>query len=362
VSMELAGLSLAQAEQIRKALGHKRPLKPLKAHMAEFYAGCRARGVERQVIDKVWDMILSFAGYSFCKPHSASYAMVSFRSAWLRAHFPAEFIAAVISNQGGYYHTFAYVSEARRMGLTVLPVDVNASAREYNGVAREVRMGLMQIKGLHAEAVRALLEARDRGGAFTSFEDLRRRVKLDPTDAERLVKAGACDSISRGRPRAELLWELYLDEAAPRATGTDDLFALPEVAAPRAEPYDRETMLRHEIETLGFLVTEHPLTPYREVARRRGAIEGKDLDRHAGRRVTLLGWHVTGKLVHDKNERLMEFIGFEDTTALYDATFFPGAYDRYCHLLAGGGPFLLTGQVEEDFGVCALTVERVERV
>lgn len=362
VSMELAGLSLAQAEQIRKALGHKRPLKPLKAHMADFYAGCRARGVERQVIDKVWDMILSFAGYSFCKPHSASYAMVSFRSAWLRAHFPAEFIAAVISNQGGYYDTFAYVSEARRMGITVLPVDVNASVREYAGVAREVRMGLMQIKGLHAEAVRALLEARDRGGAFVSFEDLRRRAKLNPSDAERLVKAGACDSVAHGRPRAELLWELYMEEAAPRATGTDDLFALPAVAAPRAEPYDRETMLRHEIETLGFLVSEHPLTPYREVARRRGAIEGKDLDRHAGRRVTMLGWHVTGKLVHDKNERLMEFIGFEDTTALYDATFFADAYDRYCHLLAGGGPFLLTGKVEEDFGVCALTVEHVERV
>src|SRR5258708_202483 len=175
------------------------------------------------------------------------------------------------------------------MGLTVLPVDVNASAREYTGVGSEVRMGLMQIKGLHADAVRALLEARERGGAFMSFEDLRQRVKLDPSDAERLVKAGACDSIARVRPRAELLWELYLEEAAPRATGTEDLFALPAVAAPRAEPYDRDTMLRHEIETLGFLVSEHPLTPYREVARRRGAIEGRDLDRHAGRRVTLLG-------------------------------------------------------------------------
>jgi error-prone DNA polymerase len=121
-------------------------------------------------------------------------------------------------------------------------------------------------------------------------------------------------------------------------------------------------MLRHEIETLGFLVSEHPLGPYRELARRRGAIEAKNLDRHAGRRVTLLGWHVTGKLVHDKHERLMEFIGFEDTTALYDATFFPDAYDRYCHLLAGGGPFLVTGRVEQEFGVCAVTVERLERV
>jgi error-prone DNA polymerase len=366
VSMELAGLSLAQAEQIRKALGHKRPLKPLKAHMADFYAGASARGVAREVIDRVWDMILSFAGYSFCKPHSASYALVSFRSGWLRAHFPAEFIAAVISNQGGYYDTFAYVSEARRMGLTVLPPDVNANAREYTGIGNEVRMGLMQIKGLRAEAVSALLEARARGGPFASFDELRRRAALHPSDAERLVKAGACDSIARGRPRAELLWELYLEQAAgPRARGpgsNGDLFAPPAIAAPRAERYDRETLLRHEIETLGFLVSEHPLAPYARAARRRGAIEAKDLDRHAGRRVTVLGWHVTSKLVHAKDERLMEFVGFEDTTALYDATFFPDAYDRFCHLLAGGGPFLLTGRVEEDFGVCALTVERVERL
>jgi error-prone DNA polymerase len=101
VSMELSGLTLAQAEGLRKALSQKRPVKPLRAYQAEFYAGARDRGVTRETIDKVWDMILSFAGYSFCKPHSASYAMVSFRSGWLRAHYPAEFMAAVISNQGG---------------------------------------------------------------------------------------------------------------------------------------------------------------------------------------------------------------------------------------------------------------------
>jgi error-prone DNA polymerase len=123
VAMELAGLSLAQAEGMRKALGQKRPLKPLREYMKEFYAGAASRGVTPEVIEKVWHMILSFSGYSFCKPHSASYALVSFRSGWLRAHHPAEFMAAVISNQGGYYDTFAYISESRRMGLAVRPPD-----------------------------------------------------------------------------------------------------------------------------------------------------------------------------------------------------------------------------------------------
>ena len=362
VAMELAGLSLAHAEGMRKALGHKRPVKPLKAYMGEFYDGASARGVSREVIDQVWLMILSFVGYSFCKPHSASYALVSFRSGWLRAHYPAEFMAAVISNQGGYYDTFAYVSEAKRMGLGVLPPDVNASAREYTGRGREMRVGLMQVKGLHAEAVRALLDERSRGGAFVSFAELRRRAGLHASDAELMVKSGACDSIAQGRTRAQLLWELYLDEAASRAMGTGDLFAPPPVAVPRAPAYDRRTMLRHEIETLGFVLSGHPLEPCERAVRGRGVIQAKDLERHAGRRVTLLGWHVSSKKVHTKREEPMEFVAFEDTTALYDATFFPDAYNRFCHLLGPATPFLLTGKVEEHYGVCSLTVERLERL
>ncbi len=362
VAMELAGLSLAQAEGMRKALGQKRPVKPLREYMKEFYAGARERHVAPEVIDKVWHMILSFAGYSFCKPHSASYALVSFRSGWLRAHHPAEFMAAVISNQGGYYDTFAYISESRRMGLTVDPPDVNVSAREYRGRGRDVRVGLMQVKGLHGDAMDALVAERAGGGPFTSFADLRGRTGLHPSDAELLVKSGACDSIARGRTRAELLWQLHLDMAPPRANATLDLFAPSPIAAPRAGAYDRETMLRHEVETLGFLLSAHPLEPYEQAMRGRGVIAAKDLDRHVGRRVSVLGWHVTSKLVHAKDERLMEFIGFEDTTALYDATFFPDAYERFCHLLAPHRPFLLTGRVEEDFGVSTLTVEKLERL
>ncbi|MGH7680595.1 MAG: DNA polymerase III subunit alpha, partial [Candidatus Eiseniibacteriota bacterium] len=376
VTMELAGLTLAQAEGLRKALSQKRPIKPLRAYQAEFYEGARVRGVTRETIDKVWDMILSFAGYSFCKPHSASYAMVSFRSGWLRAHYPAEFMAAVISNQGGYYSTFAYVSESKRMGLSVLPPDVNASDRPYMGKAREIRVGLMQLKGLHAETLDTLLAERVRGGAFQSFADLRARVALRPSDAELLVKSGALDSIAGSRTRPELLWELYLDDrASPRNDRNSkhgandvrsgvalDLFAPPRIDAPDAPAYDRATLQRHEVETLGFLLSAHPLEPYERAMRGRGVIAARDLDRHAGRRVTVLGWHVNSKLVLTKDQEPMEFIAFEDTTAIYDVTLFPDAYRRFCHLLTNTRPFLLTGLVEEDFGVCTLTVDTLERL
>jgi error-prone DNA polymerase len=360
VSMELSGLTLAQAEGLRKALSQKRPVKPLRAYQAEFYNGARARGVPRDTIDKVWDMILSFAGYSFCKPHSASYAMVSFRSGWLRAHYPAEFMAAVISNQGGYYSTFAYVSEAKRMGLAVRPPDVNESDRPYKGKGREIRVGLMQLKGLHAETVEAILAERARAGAFRSFADLRARVALRPSDAELLVKAGALDSIAAGRTRPELLWELYLDGL--RVPVAPDLFAPQSAVAPSAPAYDRATVHRHEVETLGFLLSAQPLEPYARAMRGRGVIAARDLDRHAGHRVSVLGWHVNSKLVLTKDKEPMEFIAFEDTTAIYDVTLFPDAYRRFCHLLTSMRPFLLTGLVEEDFGVCTLTVDTVERL
>jgi error-prone DNA polymerase len=141
-----------------------------------------------------------------------------------------------------------------------------------------------------------------------------------------------------------------------------DLFPAVAVAAPEAPAYDRATMLRHEVETLGFLLSAHPLEPYERAMRGRGVISARELDANAGRRVRVLGWHVSTKPVTTKNDEPMQFTCFEDTTALYDATFFPRAYERFCHLLASARPFLLTGRVEQEDGVCTLNVEVVERL
>jgi DNA polymerase III alpha subunit len=120
------------------------------------------------VIDDVWSMILSFSGYSFCKGHSASYIQVALQSGYLRAHYPAEFIAGVLSNEGGYYAPFAYIAEARRMGLAILPPDVNASAVRYTGRDRSLRIGLMALKGLSASGLATLTVERERGAGPTA--------------------------------------------------------------------------------------------------------------------------------------------------------------------------------------------------
>ena len=152
-----AGMPLATADGLRKSLSKKRPAKQLAGYAEEFFAGALALGRDPEIIKKVWQMIMSFAGYSFCKGHSASYIQVAQHSCYLRAHYPAEFMAAVLGNGGGFYHPFAYVAEAMRMGLTVHPPDVNASDFRCTGWGSEVRIGLQFVKGLSAEGAERML-------------------------------------------------------------------------------------------------------------------------------------------------------------------------------------------------------------
>jgi error-prone DNA polymerase len=361
IAMAMAGFSPVDADLLRKILSKKRTGTKLEDYRGRFCEGAGRRGVSQAVADEVWEMILSFAGYSFCKPHSASYALVSFKSAWLRAHHPAEFIAAVLTNQGGYYSPFAYVSEARRMGLQVLLPDVNQSRREYAGKDGQVRVGLMQVKGLHDAAVERITAERARR-PFASLDDFLWRADIDPSDTRVLIKSGAMDSIANGATRPEMIWKslAWHQSRAARGGATGSLFGdLAPASTPGVPQYNPRTILQHELETLDFLISRHPLDLYREELTRLRHIRAADLAKHVGRRVTTVGWWVSGKVVTTKVGDPMEFISFEDTTALYETTFFPETYTRFCHMLNRSRPYVLSGLVEEDFGVPTLTVSSV---
>jgi error-prone DNA polymerase len=279
-------------------------------------------------------------------------------------------MAAVISNQGGYYSTFAYISECRRMGLEVLPPDVNESAIPYSGISRRVRVGLMQVRGLPVEAMEAIALAREASGPFRSLEDFTGRVAIDPSHVRLLIKAGAFDSIASGRSRPELMWRWVRWDAergvkASRGGPVTRQAGLFEQgvaigqrgrAEPAAPAYDADTVLRHEVETLGFLISRHPLTLYGKRLERLKHVAASDLHGHVGRAVTTIGWLVTGKVVSTKDDEPMEFVSFEDTTAIYETTLFPEAYRRFCHMLSYTRPYVLRGRVEEDFGAITLTV------
>jgi error-prone DNA polymerase len=361
IAMAMAGFNASDADLLRKILSKKRTSKKLQDYREMFYAGAAERGVSGKTIDEVWEMILSFSGYSFCKPHSASFAMVSYKSCYLRAHYPAEFMAAVLSNQGGYYSPFAYISEARRMGLKILLPDVNESRAEYWGKNKTMRVGLMQLKDLHETALQAIVEERKRKH-FLSVEDFLCRTNIDVADLKILIKAGALDSISGGATRPEMIWTaLAWNEARlVRRPVARSLFQnLPAIVPPRVPQYSARTVLQHELETLDFLISRHPLSLYAEPLSKLKFVRGADLSRHVGKRVTTIGWWVTGKVVTTKKDEPMEFISFEDTSALYETTFFPEAYARFCHILNRSRPYVLAGLVEEEFGVATLTVDSV---
>jgi error-prone DNA polymerase len=361
IAMAMAGFNASDADLLRKIISKKRAGRRLQDCRERFCAGAAGRGVSREIAAEVWDMIMSFSGYSFCKPHSASYALVSYKSCWLRAHYPAEFMAAVLSNQGGYYSAFAYISEARRMGLRVLLPDVNESRREYWGRDGTIRVGLMQLKGLQETALQAIVGEREKG-PYASFEDFFRRVRLDPADVKILVKSGACDGISGGMTRPEMIWSALAQHEmhTTRHPAIRTLFEDVEpVEPPKVPRYDARTILEHELETLGFLISRHPLSLYATQLAKLKFVKGRDLHKCVGQRVTTVGWWVTGKVIATSGDEPMEFICFEDTSALYETTFFPKTYARFCHMMRRSRPYVLTGIVDEDFGAVSLTVDSI---
>ena len=355
VAVALAGFSHVQADGLRKVMSKKNKALQLRDYKQRFWDGCRQRGVAEDDIDRVWRMMLSFDGYSFCKPHSASYARVSFQAAYLKCHHPAEFMAAVISNRGGYYSTFAYVSEAKRLGLTILPPDINDSGYGWRGEGEQLLVGLQSVSGLSAAFVDRLLAARLQG-RFADTADFWLRTRPADDEARALIHAGALDSLPPGSNRTALLWQWAVFLRLRETAKASSLFpaALPD--PPPLPPPDRLTMLRREYEVLGFLCADHPVTLIGPLPP--GLIKVARLGDHVGRRVRCAVWLLTGKLVSTRTGEAMEFLTFEDETGLIEATFFPQVYRRHAHLLQSGRAYILSGVVEQDYGAITLTVEK----
>ena len=385
VCTTFAGMSPATGDGLRKALSKKRPTKHLGAYAEEFFAGSRRLGRDPAAAQRVWEMIMSFAGYSFCKGHSCSYIQIAQHSCALRAHFPAEFMAAVLANGGGYYQPFAYVAEAMRMGLFVLPPDINTSQFRCAGQGREIRIGLQFIKGLSADGVERVLAARE-ARRFTSIFDLQSRTRIAPGDLRLLIKVGALDSIAQGWTRPMMLWlvdsagkrgggeaERQLHVGSPSGLGADVPASPPPrlpadwlddlpPAMPVLKEYSPERRRREEYETLGFITDAHPMQLHAEQLGRYRLCPSTELHRHVGRHVLAAGMLTAAKPVHAKSDEPMEFATFDDGHGLIEAVLFPEVYRERGHVLFDQGPFIFRGKVEEEFGAVTLSVTHLERL
>jgi error-prone DNA polymerase len=365
IAAEMAGMSLSEADGLRKCMSKKRNWERMEKYKHRFFRGAAANGVPDEVIAEVFRQIEFFAGYAFCKAHSASFALESFESMYWKAHHPAHFMAAVLSNQGGYYSSLEYTEEARRLGLEILLPCVNNGEIRFTGEGDAVRVGLMMVRGVRAELLESLVEAREEDGPFTSVGDLEQRCALRPERAEleALARCGALDGLGRSRP--ELLWLIGLLYSGPdrgRPADFDELAA----KLPPLDDYPRRKQMLLELDLLGLTVTAHPLELFSErlarVAQRRPVVRSADLEQMNGETAYCFGWKVTTKRTRtEKKNEPMAFVTFSDPHGRFEATFFPRVYRRYAaELTRASGPFLVKGKVEDDHGAPNLIAEGVK--
>lgn len=357
-AMAVAGFDAVEGDRLRKVLSKKHPQK-LADYRQKFVDGCRDNGLSKSQIEGIWEMTASFAGYSFCKPHSASYALVSFKAAFLKFHYPAEFMAAVIANQGGFYSTFAYLSQSKRMGLKVLSVDINDSRIPYHGYQGRIRMGFSQVKGLRRSGMRRILKARGIE-PFHDLDDFMHRVPISLEETKRLILSGCFDELERDSNRPTLIWRALhwhaqhlrqREDLSPQYIRREDL--------PRMEPYTPRTRLMLEKKLFGFWISRHPLEQFGRQLERVERVMAANLEHHINRTVRLAGWLITGKTVTTKDQEPMSFLTFEDESGLFEAVMFPELFRERAALIDYSRPFLLKGEVTSDMGALALNLVEV---
>lgn len=363
IAQTILNLSLAEADTIRRSSSSFSGRHDRARLQEKFQKSAGLMGLSKAQREEAWMMVEKFASFGFCKAHSATYADISYRMAYLKMHHTAEFLAAMCSARAGFYHVSAYVEEAKRWGIEVRLPCVNQSSIEYSVESTDdgrpaLRIGLMQVQGLRLETMLMILHAREEKGRFQSIEDFLRRVAVESNEIESLIKCGAFDeAVSFSRP--EMLWRwsllqngkeraqhgrtispqkhsaLFTKDRGDDAVGV----ALAEMEMPE---YTLEQKLHYEREILEVCVSGHPL----DFLPRHDETWSDELPHLQGKRVTLCGWLVTSRRVGTRNFQNMMFVTLEDQHGVYEVVVFPTAYEKYGALIYQSRTFRVTGHVE----------------
>lgn len=357
VCHHFAGLDLADADVLRRAMSGKyRSRTEFQRIVDRFFSNCREKGYPETLSKEVWRQIESFAGYSFSKAHSASYAVESFQSLYLKAHYPLEFMVAVINNFGGFYATWVYVNEARRWGANIHVPCVNRSQYYTSIKEKDIYLGLIHVRDLEQKLAEFILEERNRQGDYLSLEDFITRTGIGREQMVLLIRLGALRFTGKNKP--QLLWEAHLflskktvQTPAPKLFPSKVArFQLPQLVQQSIEDaYD-------EIELLGFPVgcTFFDLlqTGFR------GEIKAGEMATHVGRTVRMVGELVTIKYVRTIKREMMHFAAFVDADGeFFDTVHFPQVTKQFP--FKGHGVYLLLGKVVSEFGFPSLEVEKM---
>lgn len=355
VAHYFGGLSLEQADVLRRGMSGKlRSLSVMRTLQEAFYNSCRKQGIDEKIIQEVWRQMESFSGYTFPKAHSASFAVESFQDLYLKHHYPIEFMTAVVNNFGGFYNTWFYLEEAKRLGAEVALPCLNRSELLSKTEGRVIRLGFIHIAGLEQEVIRHILENRRLYGPFVSVHNFLERVPCGPEQMRILIRLGCLDFT--GQSRAELLWEARLSKSALVSTGLSFFPpALPEKIHFPVMPWTDTEILHIEIEYLGFPVSGSffqllPTIP-------EDAIPSCDLMQHIGQYITLIGYICARKPIKTHNGKLMQFLTFRDLHGVWDGVLFP---DKNQEIeIRRLGPWIVKGRVQTDFGVPVIEIREM---
>ncbi|MEF8845051.1 MAG: DNA polymerase III subunit alpha [Bacteroidales bacterium] len=360
VCHHFAGLDLADADILRRAMSGKfRSKKEFQKIEDKFFSNCRERGYPENIIKEVWRQIESFAGYSFSKAHSASYAVESFQSLYLKAYYPREFLTAVINNFGGFYHTWLYINEAQRYGARIHLPSVNYSHYLTRIIGRDIYLGFIHVKDMEQRTASLIVGERKQGGAYGDLADFIYRTGIHREQIILLIRTGALRFTGITKP--ELLWKAHMLTGKKKTDARSKELFRPEGHNYELPEFEQSSLedAYDEMELLGFPVTLSRFDMLKTSFR--GEVLARNLMDHVGEKKRLVGQLVNIKYVKTVKGEIMNFAAFIDLEGeFFDTVHFPGSLKAYP--FRGYGVYLLLGKIVEEFGFPSVEVEKMAKL
>jgi DNA polymerase-3 subunit alpha len=363
IASKIAGYTLAQADVLRSAMGKKKE-KEMHAQKEKFIEGAKKKGFSENKATILFNLCSKFAGYGFNKSHSAAYSVISYQTAYLKTHYPVEFMASLLTSVTGDADKVSmYISECQKMKIKVMPPDINESLKDFTVVGDGIRFGLVAIKNVGIGAVENIIAIRKKDGKFTSLQDFTERIDLRAVNkrvVESLIKSGAFDSIGR---RASLLKkvESTLDKAAmvqkETSNGQSSLFQIdrkPFFHQGNPEPDDAtefnpDELLKMEKEMLGLYISGHPLQSINALLEEQAETKASDIpDKKEGELVTIGGILSSCRKLMTRRKELMMVANIEDMTGTIPVVIFPRAYEKYAPMLSDDAIVIIKGKINVD--------------
>jgi DNA polymerase-3 subunit alpha len=376
IANRLASFSLGEADILRRAMGKKKK-EEMAAQRAKFLAGCAKNKIADKKAERIFDLMEEFAGYGFNKSHSCAYALLAYQTAYLKTHFPVEFMAALLTSEtGNAERQVKYINEAREMSISILPPNVNESDLYFTPVGDAIRFGMAAIKNVGENTAKAIRESRLREGEFGSLHEFCERIEprfLNKRVFESLIKAGAVDSFG-GREEMFAAVDDVVNAvqraARSRESGQHGLFGGGSSSEPKVHFALRETpqwseeeRLTSEYAMLGFYVSGHPLDKYTSRLKEMGVVSLEEIDgQRNGKELTVAGLIVGTRPMRSKKGAPWAIYTLQDMTGVQELLAFPESFARLSTVLKPGAPLLLKVKVQIEEAGTRLSLQEVRKL